>query len=250
LSRNFGAHIALSAGICHATGDAVVTLACDLQDPPEVVLQFLQAWRDGARIVWGRRRKREDSRWRILASHLFYNLARRFAMPRGSKFATGSFLLLDRRVVDCFRQFREHNRLTFALVAWTGFDQAVVEYDRQKRQRGESGWTLPRMVKSSYDTLISFSPLPASLMTGLGLGAFLAALPLSAYTLICWLVSDPLRGWTSLMLALFCLFGTQFLLMGLIGEYLYRIYTEVVGRPLYVISEATVLPEERSRDAA
>lgn len=250
LSRNFGAHVALSAGFHQASGAAVVTLACDLQDPPEVILKFLDQWRRGARIVWGRRRQRADDAWRILASNLFYELARRFAMPRNSQFATGSFLLADRRVVECFRQFREHNRLTFALIAWTGFDQAVVEYDRRPRLRGQSGWNRRRLVKAAYDTFISFSELPAKLMAGLGLGVFLTALPLALYTLVCYLTGHPQRGWTSLMLATFVFFGLQFMMMGLMGEYLHRIYTESVGRPLFFVSDTTDSAEASARHAA
>jgi dolichol-phosphate mannosyltransferase len=250
LSRNFGTHIALSAGIQHAGGDAVATLACDLQDPPEVVLEFMDAWRRGAAIVWGHRRKRGDARWRIAASNAFSNLIRRFAMPRGSRFATGSFLLMDRKVVECFRQFREHNRITFALVAWTGFSQAVVEYDRRKRVSGRSGWTLRQMFKSAYGTFISFSTLPATLMSCLGLSVFLVTAPLILYTLVCWFMGNPLPGWTSLMLCMAFFFGVQFLLMGLMGEYLHRIYTESVGRPLFFVSETTPAAQGSCRDAA
>ena len=239
LSRNFGSHIALSAGFSNAGGDAIATLACDLQDPPEVILQFVQKWSEGARIVWGHRRNREDTTWRIWASNLFYGLIRKFAMPRGSKFTTGSFLLVDKKVAECFRQFRERNRITFALVAWTGFEQAVVEYDRKQRVAGTSGWTFSKMIKSMYDTFVGFSTLPIRLMTTLGILAFLLTVILSIYLLVCWLTGNPAPGWTSLMLAMGFFFGIQFFLMGVTGEYLSRIYTEAVGRPLYFVSDRT-----------
>jgi glycosyltransferase involved in cell wall biosynthesis len=240
LSRNYGAHVALSAGFAHAAGDAVATLACDLQDPPETVLEFARRWRDGgAQIVWGHRRSRVDASWRVGLSRAFEALLRRFAMPRGSRFTVGSFLLVDRRVADCFRQFQEHNRVTFALVAWTGFTQDVVLYDRRERRTGRSGWTWRRMVKTMYDTFIGFSFLPIRLMTLSGVLLSLLTVPFAVYLLLVYATGQPLPGWTSVMLALTLFFGIQFLLMGIVGEYLYRIYAEVVRRPLYFVSDAT-----------
>lgn len=238
-SRNFGSHIALSAGFYRSDADVVCTLACDLQDPPEVILQFLEKWKTGAKIVWGRRRTRDDSRWRMLASNFFFRLVRRYAMPQRSKFSTGSFLLVDRQVADCFRQFHECNRITFAIVAWTGFDQAVVDYDRKQRSSGTSGWNFSKMIKTMYDAFIGFSFLPTRLMTLLGIGVSLLTIPLAVYLLLSWITGDPLPGWTGLMLALTFFFALQFLLMGIVGEYLYRIYAEVVRRPLYIISDKT-----------
>jgi glycosyltransferase involved in cell wall biosynthesis len=241
LSRNYGAHVALSAGFAHATGDAVATLACDLQDPPETVLEFARTWRGGAQIVWGHRRTRADAWSRTTSSRMFEALVRRFAMPRGSKFAVGSFLLVDRLVADCFRQFHEHNRVTFALVAWTGFSQAIVEYDRVERRTGRSGWTWRRMVQTMYDTFIGFSFLPIRLMTLTGVFLSLLTLPIATYLIVVYVLGRPFPGWTSVMMALTLFFGVQFLMMGIIGEYLYRIYSEVVRRPLYFVSDQTAV---------
>ena len=247
LSRNFGSHTALTAGFEHARGDAVTTLACDLQDPPQTVLRFIEEWRGGAQIVWGHRRSREDATWRAMASRRFNALLRRFAMPKDSKFTTGSFLLVDRKVADCFRRFTEHNRITFALVAWTGFRQAVVEYDRVERAAGASKWTFTRMVKTMYDAFIGFSYLPIRLMTWLGLTTFLLSIPYAAYIIFNWLFhDDPMRGWTSMMLVMTFFFGLQFLLMGLVGEYLYRIYSEITGRPLYFVMDAAGVEDDAS----
>ena len=239
LSRNFGGHIADSAGLAHVTGDAVAILASDLQDPPEVVLQFLEKWRAGAQIVWGRRRTRNDRAWRKFASELFQRMVRRFAMPAGSKMTSGGFLLLDRKVLDSLLQFEERSRIVFALVAWTGFEQTVVEYDRAARAGGRSGWGLNRMLRSMYDVFIGFSLFPVRMMTLSGIAMFLLSVPWAGYMVINWWTSHPLPGWSSIMLALALLFGFQFLLMGIAGEYLYRIYTEVVHRPLYLISQET-----------
>jgi len=239
LSRNYGSHIAISAGFANAQGDAVGILACDLQDPPEVILAFIEKWRAGAQIVWGRRRARKDRYWRVLTSRVFFGLLKRHAMPRDSQFTTGSFLLVDRHVAACFCDFQEHNRITFALIAWTGFEQAVVEYDRQPRLTGTSGWTFSKMLKAMYDAFIGFSTLPIRLMTVLGLCTSLVTFPFSIYILVRRIVGNPLRGYTSIMLVITLLFGLQFLLMGIVGEYLYRIYAEVVRRPLYFISRKT-----------
>jgi dolichol-phosphate mannosyltransferase len=243
LSRNYGSHIALSAGFAYADGDAVGTLACDLQDPPEVILAFLEKWQAGAQIVWGHRRHRQDKTWRQWTSSILFRLLRRFAMPKGSAFTTGSFFLIDRKVAECFRQFQEHNRITFALVAWTGFEQAIVTYDRKQRLAGTSGWNLWRMIKTMYDAFIGFSTLPIRLMTLLGASLFVLTVPLLVYVALSWLTGDPMRGWSSVMFALAFFFGLQFLLLGIVGEYLYRIYAEVVRRPLYFISAQTCLLE-------
>lgn len=240
LSRNFGPHNALSAGI-YTVGDvdAVTTLACDLQDPPETILLFVDEWRHGAKIVWGQRRSRDDGAWRERASRLFHRLLQRFAMPQGSHFTTGSFLLMDRQVVECVRQLQEHNRVTFALVAWTGFDQSAVAYDRAPRTEGTSGWTLARMIKSTYDAFLGFSTLPIRVMTLAAVLAFLAAMLLVLYLVGVAATGNRVPGWTSQMLVLSAFFGVQFSLTAIIGEYLYRIYTEVVQRPLYFVSERT-----------
>ena len=236
LSRNFGSHIALCAGFDTAHADAVVVLACDLQDPPEAVLEFVERWKAGAEIVWGHRREREDSAWRRLSSRIFGATMRRYALPRGSRFTTGSFLLADCRVVEAVQAMREHSRITFALVAWTGFRQDIVEYDRQRRRAGVSGWTFGRMIKTMYDAFVGFSPLPIRLTTSLGIAISLLSIPLAIYIAGSWLLGDPVPGYTSVMLALTVFFGIQFLLMGLVGEYLYRIYLESVRRPLYFVA--------------
>jgi dolichol-phosphate mannosyltransferase len=166
-------------------------------------------------------------------------LLRRFAMPKGSKFATGGFLLMDRKVVECLRQMREANRLIFGLVAWTGFRQAVVEYDRQRRAAGRSAWSVGRMVKSMYDGLIGFSGTIPRAVTLLGaffsLTGFIAAL----YFILNAVFFSPLPGWSTIMVILSLFFGIVFLILGTICEYLLRIYIEATRRPLYFIAADT-----------
>jgi glycosyltransferase involved in cell wall biosynthesis len=238
LSRNFGAHLALAAGF-DSVGDevdAVAILACDLQDPPTAVLEFIRAWRDGADIVWGQRRSRADEDWRRSASSLLESMLRRYAMPRYSLFTTGSFLLMDRKVLACMKQFREQSRVTFALVAWTGFNQTVVSYDRAARQAGRSGWRLAQMLNSAYDVLIGFSPLPAKVITCLGLGMFAISLLVLIYLLLTWAFSRVQPGWTGMMATMTICFGTLFMMLGVTAEYLHRIFIEAKNRPLYFVA--------------
>ena len=248
LSRNFGAHTAVTAGLDLCDADAVGILAADLQDPPEVVLSFVEAWRQGADAVFGRRRMREDPRWRILTSRTFEMLLRRFAMPKGSKFSTGSFLLMDNKVVECVRQMREANRLIFGLVAWTGFRQAVVDYDRRSRTAGRSNWSIGCMVKSMYDGLIGFSGTIPRAVTLLGavfsVIGFIAAL----HFLLNAIFFSPLPGWSTIMIVLSLFFGIVFMILGTICEYLLRIYVESTRRPLYFIAADTADDDLRRRN--
>lgn len=239
LSRNFGAHAAETAGLDLCDADAFVILPADLQDPPEAVPSLVEAWRQGADVVFARRRMREDSRRRVLASKAFEALLRRFAMPKGSKFATGGFLLMDRKVVDCVRQMREANRLIFGLVAWTGFRQAVVDYDRQRRVRGRSAWSAGRMIKSMYDGLIGFSGAIPRAVTLLGALFALIGLIAALYFLLNAIFFSPLPGWSTIMVILSLFFGIVFLILGAICEYLLRIYVETTRRPLYFIAADT-----------
>jgi dolichol-phosphate mannosyltransferase len=241
LSRNYGSHLAISAGFANEDrdSDAVVIMACDLQDPPEVILEFIKKWESGAKIVWGQRRLHEDKGMNRLANTIFYMLMHRFGSPKGTHFNTGSFFLVDRVVAECYRQFAEQNRIISALVALTGFEQDVVIYSRRPRVAGISGWTFSKKSKALYDALLGYSFMPIKLMPLFGIGVFLFAVILAVYSLYCWFTSNPVEGYTSLMLAMSFFFGIQFLLMSIIGEYLYRIYTEVVRRPLYFISDRT-----------
>jgi dolichol-phosphate mannosyltransferase len=238
LSRNFGLHSALAAGLDNVDdeSDIVATLACDLQDPPEAVLEFIEAWRKGAQIAWGTRRSRAEHGMRDFISRTMETVLRRYAMPRNSRFTTGSFLLMDRVVLECFRQFREQSRVTFALVAWTGFDQAVVFYDRRARQRGKSGWTLRRMLDTGYDVFVGFSPLPAKLLTLLGFTIFGLSFVFLIYLVGSYFLHNVLPGWTGLMATMTLFFGILFMMLGVMAEYLHRIFLEVKGRPLYFVT--------------
>ena len=239
LSRNFGAHVALTAGFDQvgSTADIVATLAADLQDPPDTVVEFVRAWRKGADIAWGSRRQRDDEGWRRLASAIMDCGLRHYAMPRNSKFRTGSFLLMDRKVLECFLQYREQNRVTFALVAWTGFEQANVEYDRQARRAGNSGWSFGRMLNTAYDVFIGFSPVPAKVVTTVGFALSALSVTAIVFMVAQWLVRDIQPGWTGLMVTVTFFFGILFMMIGMLAEYLYRIFIETKNRPLYFVAD-------------
>lgn len=247
LSRNFGAHTALAAAFDHVPLDAdiVATLACDLQDPAETILDFIKIWRGGADIVWGARRSRHDGIWRRVGSQVLVKLLRRYAMPKNSKFQTGSFFLIDRIVLDCMRQFREHGRVTFALVAWTGFDQAIVQYDRKARATGRSRWGYMQMLNTAYDVLIGFSPIPAKALTILGFLMLGGSVLLCVNLVLSWLFFNVQPGWTGLMGTMTLCFGLLFVMIGISFEYLYRIFTEAKQRPLYFVAARSGNVSER-----
>jgi dolichol-phosphate mannosyltransferase len=248
LSRNFGAHTAETAGLDVCDADAVAILSADLQDPPEVILSFVEAWRQGADVVFGRGRMREDPTWRALASKAFEALLRRFAMPSGSKFATGGFLLIDRKVVECVRRMREANRLIFALAAWTGFRQAVVEYDRQRRVAGRSAWSFAHMIKSMYDGLIGFSGTIPRVVTLLG--AFFAVIGFIAtlYFLLNAIFFRPPARLEHHNGGHVLVFWNGFSYSWHDLRYLLRIYVESTRRPLYFVAADTAADELHPRD--
>jgi len=235
-ARNFGSHVAIAAGIDHCRGDCAVIMAADLQDPPALVREFVARWHEGYDVVWGARTGRDDGMLRSWLMALFYRAVRRFAIPTYPKGGTGSFCLVSRRVVETFRQCTERNRLTFGLIAWSRFKETRVPYRRPQREAGESSWTLSRLVKSAIDTFISFSFLPIRAISYFGLFVSLLSFAFGFYVVVNRLVwGTKVEGWTSVMLAVLVLGGVQLTMIGVLGEYLWRILDETRDRPLYVI---------------
>jgi dolichol-phosphate mannosyltransferase len=240
LSRNFGSHNALAAGFEQVATDAAVILACDLQDPPETVLEFVERWKAGAQIVFGRRRSSGEGFLRTLVSRVFNRVLAFHAFPRESKFASGSFLLADRRVIECYRQMGEAQCITFALFAWTGFRQERVDYDRARRQTGRSRWTFPGMTGALYDTLIGYSRLPIQVFLSLSLFCLMCSLGIVAYALVSYAVgATRMPGWTSLVALVSALLGVQAFLLSILAEYLYRIYMQTLRRPRFFVADST-----------
>jgi dolichol-phosphate mannosyltransferase len=241
--RNFGSHIAIAAGIDYCRGDAAVIMAADLQDPPEVVATFVGRWREGFDVVWGARAGRDDGLLRRWFMAAFYLVVRRFAIPTYPKGGTGSFCLISRKMIETFRQCAERNRLTFGLIAWSGFRETQVPYHRPARQAGASSWTFGRMVKSAIDTFISFSFLPIRAISYFGLVVSLISFLFGFYVIANKLLfGTHVEGWTSVMLAVLVLGGVQLTMIGVLGEYLWRILDESRGRPLYVIDRSLGFP--------
>jgi len=234
--RNFGSHVAIAAGLDHCRGDAAIIMAADLQDPPELLPTLIAEWTAGSDIVWAARAGRDDGAVRRVLTRAFYRLVRRFAIPTYPAGGTGSFCLISAPVVETFRECKERNRLTFGLIAWSGFKQTEVPYRRPQRDAGRSSWTAGRLVKSAVDTFVGFSFTPIRAISYFGVGVSLVSFLVGLYLLINKLAfGTKVEGWTSVMLAVLVLGGVQLVMIGVLGEYLWRVLEEARARPLYVL---------------
>lgn len=235
LSRNFGHQIAVTAGIDAARGQAVVLMDADLQDPPEVVPEMIARWREGFDVVYGRRTHRHgESLFKRATAAVFYRLIRRLTnidIPED----TGDFRLMSRRVVEVLKQLRERNRFVRGMVAWIGYRQTAVEYERAERVAGETKYPLRKMLRFAADAIVSFSYAPLRVSTGLGLVVSALSFIYGVYAGLARVFNwDVVQGWASLMVAIAFIGGVQLVCVGIIGEYVGRIYDEVKRRPLYV----------------
>ncbi|MCA1193828.1 MULTISPECIES: glycosyltransferase family 2 protein [unclassified Saccharopolyspora] len=235
-ARNFGHQIAITAGLDHAEGDAVVVMDTDLQDPPAVSIEMIDAWRGGAEIVSARRRTRRDTRFKRLTAHSYYRLLHNLAEV-DIPVDTGDFRLLDRRAAEELRGFRERSRFIRGMVASMGFQQTEVLFDRNERAAGETKYPLRKMVRLAADGVTGFSTAPLKLITRIGfLSLGLAALGiLYAVALRLFFPQITVSGWTMIMVVMLFLGGVQMLSLGVIGSYIGRIYDEVRQRPLYIV---------------
>jgi len=246
--RNFGSHVAIAAGIDYCQSDAAIVMAADLQDPPALIRDFTARWAEGYDVVWGARTGRDESALRSFGMSLFYRMVRRFAIPSYPAGGTGSFCLISAPVIAAFRQCQERNRLTFGLVAWSGFRATDVPYHRPRRLVGSSSWTLRKMVKAATDTFISFSSLPIRTISILGLLVSALSFLFGVYVFINQIFfGTRVQGWSSVMLVVLVLGGVQLLMIGVLGEYLQRILDETRGRPLYVIERTLGLSQPSAR---
>ena len=235
LSRNFGHQMAITAGVDAARGQAVALIDADLQDPPEVLLEMIARWREGFDVVYGRRTRRRGETWFKRASAAgFYRVIRRLTsvdIPAD----TGDFRLMSRRVVDVLKQFQERNRFVRGMVAWIGWRQTAVAYERAERHAGETKYPLRKMMRFAGDAIVSFSFAPLRLATGLGLLVSTLSFAYAVYAVLARLLGwGVVHGWASLMVAVLFLGGVQLVSLGIIGEYVGRVYDEVKRRPLYV----------------
>lgn len=237
LSRNFGKEAAMAAGLQHATGDAVIPIDVDLQDPPEVIADMVKAWQDGAEVVNGKRSDRSSDSWAKRASaRWFYRLYNKIAdhpIPED----VGDFRLMGREAVEVVRSLSEQSRFNKGLFSWIGFKVATVEYEREARSVGQSKWPGWKLWSFAIDGIVSSSTVPLRIWTYMGaliaIGAFAYAIGLILYTVF---TGGDTPGFASIMVAVLFLGGLNMLSLGILGEYVGRIATEVRGRPLYVVS--------------
>jgi len=236
-SRNFGHQAAISAGIEHSSGDCVVTMDADLQDPPEVIPSMVEKWREGFQLVYGYRVSRgKDTPFKSLTAKLFYWLMKALSgveVPRDS----GDFRLMDRALADQVKGLREHHRMLRIFTAWTGFRSTGVPYERGDRVAGQTKYTLGRMIRFAWDGITSFSYWPLQMATWLGLASALLAFAGIVWVIIVKAAGWAIPGWTSLATLVLFIGGIQLLVLGVIGEYLGRIYDEVRARPLYIVAK-------------
>lgn len=234
-SRNFGHQIAITAGIDHARGDAIVVIDVDLQDPPEVIIEFVAKWREGFDVVYGVRTDRDgETRAKLVTARLFYRLLRRFTNVE-IPVDVGDFRLMNKAAADQFRRLREKDRFVRGLVSWVGFRQIGVPYAREARHAGETKYPYRKMLKFAIDGITSFSNAPLKLASWLG---YLASILAFAYLLSVFIqkaMGGTVQGWATIMVGLLFFGGVQLICLGIIGEYIGRIFNETKARPMYVI---------------
>ena len=243
--RNFGHQAAVTAGLDHATGDAIVLIDSDLQDPPEVIVDMYARWRDGADVVYGQRRTREgESAFKLLTAKLFYRVLA-LSTDRAIPMDTGDFRLMDRQVVEVLKQMRERHRFIRGMVSWVGGRQEPVLYDRKPRYAGSTSYPLAKMVSFAIDAVTSFSVLPLRLLTYSALFVLAITLVMAGVVFVIKLRHPDyfIPGYASIMLTIMFFGGINLLAFGIIGEYLGRMFESVKGRPLYIVE--SIYPEKR-----
>lgn len=251
LARNYGHQVALSAGLELCSGERILILDADLQDPPELLAQMMAQMDAGFDVVYGQRRARNGESWFKLASaKVFYRLLQKLVDVKLAM-DTGDFRLMNRRALDHLNAMPERYRFIRGMVSWIGLKQTALVYDRDKRFAGETKYPLRRMVSLALDAITSFSVVPLRFASHLGFFMGLMGIVALFYTLGSWISGHAVPGWTSLAVLTLIIGSGQFLVLGIFGEYLGRMYMETKRRPLYIINEirATPLPEADTEDA-
>lgn len=238
-SRNFGHQCAVTAGLKYVTGDAIVIIDADLQDPPELIPEMLKLWEEGNEVIYGKRKTREgESKFKLLTAKLFYNTLNALSdvdIPKD----TGDFRLVDKKVVEVINSLPEHNKFLRGLFSWVGFEQKEFLYDRQKREFGETKYPLKKMIKLAKDGIISFSSKPLKLVGGVGVLSILLSFCILLYSICSFIFkwNNLTAGWTSIMVSITFFAGVQLFALWIMSEYVSRIYDESKGRPEYIIKE-------------
>lgn len=238
-SRNFGHQAAVTAGIKYVTGDAVVIIDADLQDPPELIPQMIELWEQGNEVIYGKRKKRKgESAFKLLSAKMFYktlNALSDVEIPKD----TGDFRLVDRKVINVINQMPEHNKFLRGLFSWVGFKQYAFEYERQERKAGKTKYPFKKMKKLASDGIISFSTKPLKMLGGIGIISIIISIGILIYSLISYALklNNLAPGWTSIMVTVTFLGGIQLLSVWIMSEYIARIYDETKQRPEYIIDK-------------
>lgn len=244
-SRNFGHQIAVSAGLDYCKGDAVVIIDADLQDPPELIVEMYKKYKQGYEVVYAQRAKRTgETVFKTLTAKYFYRIISRITSIN-IPVDTGDFRIIDRKVVDVLKQMPEQQKFLRGQIAWAGFNQTYITYNREERKVGETGYTIRKMLRLALDGITSFSDFPLKFATFSGFLVSGVAFVMILYALYSrYIIKDYVPGWTSLMLAVLFLGGIQLISIGIIGEYISRIGANIRQRPLYIIGETNISKEE------
>ncbi|MGL4676516.1 MAG: glycosyltransferase family 2 protein [Brevinema sp.] len=244
-ATNRGQQMAFYAGMCYTSGDAVVLLDADLQDPPECIPEMIRFWKEGYHVVYGRRAKREgESLFKRLTAHMFYRILNYIShtdMPQD----VGEFRLMDRAVVDAIIQMEERTRFNRALVSWLGFTQTELVFERPERFAGETKFGWREMVNLAKDAIFSFSYFPVLLIQFLGLSSIMVAIFILFYVLVSKILGLAVSGWASLMIVIVFFSGAILFSLGIIGEYIARIHTEVLKRPMFIPEKTYNLKDKK-----
>ena len=238
-SRNFGHQAAVTAGIRNVTGDAVIIMDADLQDPPELFDGMIEKWEEGYEVVYGKRKTREgESIFKLLTARMFYNTLNKLSEIEIPK-DTGDFRLVDRKVIDVIASLPEHNKFLRGLFSWVGFSQYAYEYNRVNRVAGKTKYPFKKMFKLATDGILSFSAKPLKVVGAIGFFSVIVSIAILAYSIVSFVfkLNSLTPGWTSIMCTMTFIGGIILISLGMIGEYIARIYEESLGRPEYIIDE-------------
>ena len=245
-SRNFGHQCAVTAGLRYVTGDAIVIIDADLQDPPELIPEMIKLWEEGNEVIYGKRKSREgESRFKLLTASMFYktlNALSDVEIPKD----TGDFRLVDRKVVEVINSLPEHNKFLRGLFSWVGFKQTPFEYERKERYAGKTKYPLKKMLKLAQDGIFSFSIKPLKIVGAMGILSVLISIILFVYAVLSYAFdwNNLVPGWTSLMVTMTFIGGMILISLWMIGEYIGRIYDETKRRPEYIIDETINIEEK------
>ena len=238
-SRNFGHQAAVTAGIRNVTGDAVIIMDADLQDPPELFEGMIEKWEEGYEVVYGKRKTREgESRFKLLTARMFYNTLNKLSEIEIPK-DTGDFRLVDRKVIDVIATLPEHNKFLRGLFSWVGFNQYAYEYNRVNRVAGKTKYPFKKMFKLATDGILSFSAKPLKIVGAIGIFSVIVSIIILIYSIVSYMfkLNSLTPGWTSIMCTMTFIGGIILISLWMIGEYIARIYEESLGRPEYIIDE-------------